>query len=84
MAWGARCEVSLSPGLIDTPMNQAERSNPMEGVMVAATPLKRRSQPEEIARTVAFLCSHAASFVTGTDIRVDGGVFARMDFHGLA
>jgi NAD(P)-dependent dehydrogenase (short-subunit alcohol dehydrogenase family) len=48
-------------------------------VMVEATPLKRPEQPlpgrpEEIASTVAFLVSDQASFISGCDIRVDGGL----------
>jgi hypothetical protein len=38
--------------------------------------LGRVGDPEEVANTVLFLCSDEASFITGTDIRVDGGYTA--------
>ncbi len=41
------------------------------------TPLPGRT--EDIASAVAFLCSDAASFVSGCDVRVDGGLVAAMD-----
>jgi 3-oxoacyl-[acyl-carrier protein] reductase len=41
--------------------------------IVSRTPLKRLGKPEEIASVVAFLCSDAASFVTGETILVTGG-----------
>ncbi len=40
------------------------------------TPLRRLAEPEEVARTVAFLASDDASFVTGSSVRVDGGWLA--------
>ncbi len=76
-AWGeagARI-VSLSPGMIATPMGAREfersatkRSN------YAKTPLRRECTMLEIADAVEFLASPRASFITGTDLLVDGGV----------
>ena len=76
-AWGehgARI-VSISPGIIDTPQSRLEfESSPFIKRMVELTPLKRIGKPEEIAATFDFLLSEDASFITGVDIRVDGGV----------
>jgi NAD(P)-dependent dehydrogenase (short-subunit alcohol dehydrogenase family) len=41
--------------------------------LVATNPMDRVGQPEEIADTVVFLCSQAASFITGQTIAIDGG-----------
>ena len=75
---GARI-MSISPGLIDTPMGRAEqKAHPQMDAMLAQTPLGRYGSSDEIARVAAFLCSPAASFVSGSDIKVDGGVLAVM------
>ena len=75
-ARGARI-VSLSPGIIDTPMGRKEQSaRPEMQKMLDVASLKRMGDPQEIAKVVAFLASPAASYITGTDILVDGGTCA--------
>lgn len=71
---GARL-VSLSPGLIATPMGALEfERQPMKYDLLAATPIQREGTMLEIANVVEFLCSDKASFISGTDILVDGGL----------
>lgn len=75
-AWGARGAriTSLSPGIIGTAMGHQEMEQQEAMAMILdATPLGRIGTAEEIAAVIEFLCSDAASFVTGTDILVDGG-----------
>jgi NAD(P)-dependent dehydrogenase (short-subunit alcohol dehydrogenase family) len=77
VAWGslgARI-CSISPGSIDTPMGRQEFANqPFMATMLEHTPLARLGRPEEIANAVAFLVSPEASYITGCDLVVDGGV----------
>jgi NAD(P)-dependent dehydrogenase (short-subunit alcohol dehydrogenase family) len=80
-AWGRQRAriVSLSPGLIATPMGALEfERQPMKYDLLAATPLGREGTLLEIADAVEFLASDRASFVTGTDLLVDGGVAAAL------
>lgn len=66
--------VSISPGIIDTPMGQREATaQPVMAEMSAALPLQRDGQADEVAAVAAFLVSPEASYITGTDIAVDGG-----------
>jgi NAD(P)-dependent dehydrogenase (short-subunit alcohol dehydrogenase family) len=57
-----------------------ERDSPKEAIddftrtIVAKVPMKRFGQPEEVAATVAFLASQDASYITGVEINVDGGM----------
>jgi NAD(P)-dependent dehydrogenase (short-subunit alcohol dehydrogenase family) len=84
-AWGAAGArlVSLSPGIIDTPMGRLEDKNePAMSDMVATSAAGRQGRPEEVARVVAFLISKDASFIMGTDILVDGGMVAHGVFPG--
>jgi NAD(P)-dependent dehydrogenase (short-subunit alcohol dehydrogenase family) len=89
--WGKRGGrvVSVSPGLIDTEMGRLElEHNPIKTRMAEMTPVGgERSgsetvlpgQSEDIANAIAFLCSDRAAFVSGCDIRVDGGLIAAMN-----
>ncbi len=64
---------ALVPGGVSTPMNEAEP----HGGVVPETPLGRRANVTELAAAVAFLVSDDASFVTGTELVVDGGFRTR-------
>jgi len=80
-SWGRRGAriVSVSPGVVDTPMGTAEiASGNGTEEMAAASALGRAGRPEELAKVIAFLCSDAASYVTGTDVLVDGGTVAAL------
>lgn len=80
-AAGIRCNCVL-PGDMETPMilqyfaaspDPAAARAEMEG----AYPVKRLADPREVAQAVAFLCSDAASYITGTELLVDGGLLAK-------
>ncbi len=79
---GARI-LSLSPGIIDTDMARLEnKAGPEMDKMIAHTPLGRSGLATEIASVVVFLASPAASYITGTDILVDGGTVAGIEAAG--
>lgn len=67
----------VCPGIIDTPMHRRLRKDIGDEVYdQGALPrihLRRAGQPEEIARTIVFLCSDDASYITGTTLTPDGG-----------
>jgi NAD(P)-dependent dehydrogenase (short-subunit alcohol dehydrogenase family) len=68
---------AIAPGVIETPMTEATRSNPDAiGRFMAHTPLKRPGQPDELVGPVLFLASHSSSYVTGVILPVDGGYLA--------
>jgi NAD(P)-dependent dehydrogenase (short-subunit alcohol dehydrogenase family) len=69
---------AVCPGIVDTPMTQGiVAKHPRMANASAATPLGRDCRPEEIAEAAAWLCSDAASFVTGQAMAVDGGLTAQ-------
>ncbi|MRH41610.1 SDR family oxidoreductase [Aquibacillus halophilus] len=80
-AWGQKGAriVSVSPGTFNTPMGRQEASQSQQMKMLLDnTPLGREGEPSEIASVVHFLCSEESSYITGTDIRIDGGTIANM------
>jgi NAD(P)-dependent dehydrogenase (short-subunit alcohol dehydrogenase family) len=80
-SWGRRgCRLnSISPGMIATPMGLMEaEGNPAASGLVELAPAGRWGTPNDIADGVEFLLSDAASFVTGCDLRVDGGLAGKL------
>ncbi len=62
------------PGTTDTPMiHTGSATDEMLAETAKSLPMKRFAQPEEIANAILFLLSDAASYITGTEIIVDGG-----------
>ncbi|MBV1917304.1 MAG: SDR family oxidoreductase [Sphingomonadaceae bacterium] len=74
--WGARGVrvVSISPGVIHTPMGLRENENTPGALdSLNASSIGRIGTPMDIAMAARFLCSEEASYITGSDLRVDGG-----------
>ncbi|MGW0585919.1 SDR family oxidoreductase, partial [Streptomyces sp. NPDC002920] len=75
---GARIN-SISPGVIATPMGQQELdgdSGQIMRAMISASGTGRLGTPDDIAEAAAFLLGPGATFITGSDLLVDGGVVA--------
>ncbi len=83
--WGERGAriVSISPGLIDTPMGrfEVEQSGGNARQLTALSALDRAADPDEIAMVAEFLAGPAAAYVTGCDLLVDGGTVAELAHH---
>ena len=76
-AKGLRINV-IAPGAVETPLHQASKEDPRfgEAVKKFVAPVGRAGQPAEIAKSVGFLMSEQASFITGSVLFVDGGMDA--------
>lgn len=71
---------AVCPGIIRTPMVERaflSRHADLEDRLASAEPIGRLGTPEEVAEAVVWLCSDAASFVTGHTLSVDGGIYAQ-------
>ncbi len=69
--------VAISPGAFTTDMTTALRTDPARNTaLMNATPMGRWGDPREIGNLALYLCSSDASYITGTDIVIDGGWLA--------
>ena len=66
--------VAISPGPFATEMTEAIKNDPEKAEQfMSHTPMRRWGNPQDIGQLALFLCSENASFITGTDIVIDGG-----------
>jgi NAD(P)-dependent dehydrogenase (short-subunit alcohol dehydrogenase family) len=70
---------TLSPGVVDTPMLDSQATTPEGAAAIRKgyanyTPMLRLADPEELAAAALFLASDESSFMTGSDMVVDGGI----------
>lgn len=72
----------ICPGVIDTPMYQRLRGTvgdeTYDDLLNTSVHMRRAGQPEEIAASIAFLCSDEASYITGATLTCDGGYLNTM------
>ena len=66
------------PGPIETPMQDRWKKNPKAKKQLSRMiPLQRIGRPKDVANTILFLLSNEGSYITGTEITVDGGLTSR-------
>ncbi len=70
---------SVSPGTIDTPLSRAARARDPAGFARRdkRVPIRRQGTTRDVADAVAWLAGEESGYVTGQDIRIDGGIFAQ-------
>ena len=64
---------AIEPGAVYTPMNHEFSNSDVETKVLSRIPLKRIAQASDIAKSVVYLCSKDASYITGVSLKVDGG-----------
>jgi 3-oxoacyl-[acyl-carrier protein] reductase len=64
---------AIAPGFVDTQLVSGSLTEPLIGVVTMGTPQGRLGRPEEVAATIAFLCSEDASFFVGETVSPNGG-----------
>ncbi|SPY16017.1 SDR family NAD(P)-dependent oxidoreductase [Paenibacillus polymyxa] len=69
---------TLFPGIIETPMTEAlSTSKEMLTHLIQATPLQRLGRPDDVANAALFLASDESSYITGSELVIDGGFSAQ-------
>ncbi len=68
---------SLHPAFVDTPLIADLKGTPVEEAIIAATPMGRLARAEEVASVIVFLAGDGATYMTGSEVYVDGGWTAR-------
>lgn len=66
---------SLCPGMITTSFHDTFTKSAVRESVAGSTPLRREGRPDEVADLVSYLASAEASFITGTNIDINGGLF---------
>jgi NAD(P)-dependent dehydrogenase (short-subunit alcohol dehydrogenase family) len=64
---------SIHPGFIDTPMVAQIKGTDAEQLILSSTPMGRMGRSEEVAEAITFLASDRSSYMTGSEVYVDGG-----------
>ena len=66
---------AICPTVIETPMGDSylSENEDLKNVMLRSVPMRRFGQPEEVAKTICWLCSENASYLTGVALPIDGG-----------
>jgi NAD(P)-dependent dehydrogenase (short-subunit alcohol dehydrogenase family) len=79
VAWAPAIRVNaIAPGWIETELTKPAQADPARSdAIIARTPFGRWGRPEDVGGAVVFLCSQAASFITGTVLPVDGGYMVK-------
>ena len=65
----------VCPGMIDTTFHDQFTKDAVRANVAAATPLKREGKPDEVADLVLYLASEQSSFITGSSVDINAGLY---------